>query len=340
MPSLRYLIRRLISAVFVLIGVSVLVFRASRLIPSDPAALFAGPRPSQEQLEVTRAKLHLDRPLHLQYAYYVRDALSGDFGVSFRSRRAISDDIERFLPATLELVVAAMVIAVLIGIPVGAIAALRPGRPFDQGSRILAITTASLPIFWLAMILQLIFFNQLDLLPLSGRLSREVFLLHPIESITGFHTIDALVTGNWRAFGDALAHIVLPAATLALYPLGLAIRMTRSSLGEVMGERYILAARGLGVGERTILFRLALLNALSPTLTVLGLTFAFSLTGAVLVEVVFAWPGLGRYVTDAILSVDFPVIMAVTLIGTLFYVLVNLAVDLVQAAIDPRIELA
>ena len=340
MPILRYLIRRLVSAVFVLTGVSVLVFCATRLIPSDPAALFAGPRPSPEQLELARDKLRLDRPLPLQYAGYLRDALRGDFGVSFRTRRAISADIERLLPATLELVAAAMLIAVLLGIPLGAVAALRPDRPFDQGTRILAVATASLPVFWLAMILQLVFFNQLGLLPLSGRLSREVFLLYPIESITGWHTIDALVTGNWRALGDALAHLALPATTLALYPLGLAVRMTRSSLGEVMGERYILAARALGVGERTIVFRLALKNALNPVLTVLGLTFAFSMTGAVLVEVIFAWPGLGRYVTDAILSVDFPVIMAVTLIGTLFYVLVNLAVDLMQAAIDPRIELS
>lgn len=339
MISLSYLLKRLAMAGVVLLSVSVLTFAASRLIPSDPAALFVGPRPTPEQLAQARDMLGLDRPLVAQYLGFLGNTLTGDFGISFRSRQPISQDLLRYLPATLELIIAAMALAVIIGIPVGVLAAARPKGWFDELSRLFAIAVASFPAFWLAMLLQLLFFVKLGWLPLSGRISRDASLLYPVEDITGFYTIDTLVTGNFAAFGDVLLHLVLPAVTLSLYPLGLMIRMTRAAMGEALSERYITTATAMGLPRRDILFRYALRNALAPTLTVLGLTFAFSLTGAVLVEVIFAWPGIGKYVTDAILAVDFPVIMAVTLVGTVFYVLINLAVDLAQAAIDPRITL-
>ncbi len=339
MTGAGYLMKRLFMAVLVLLSVTVLTFGASRLIPSDPAALFAGPRPTAEQLAQARETLGLDRPIAQQYIVFMGDALHGDFGLSLRTHQPILRDILQNLPATLELVIAAMLVAVAIGIPAGVVASARPGGAFDQITRVLAITAASFPAFWLAMLLQLLFFTKLGWLPLSGRLSNDVSLLSPITAITGFNTLDALITGNVSALRDSLLHLVLPAVTLGLYPLGLVMRMTRASMGEVMTERYITTARAMGIPSSQILFRNALKNALGPTLTVLGLTFAFSLTGAVLVEVIFDWPGLGMYVTNAILALDFPVIMAVTLLGTVVYVLINLAVDLVQAAIDPRISL-
>ncbi|MDB4122627.1 ABC transporter permease [Octadecabacter sp.] len=338
--SLTIIAKRLLMACLVIFCVSILTFLATRILPSDPAALYAGPRATPENIEIARFELGLDRPLIVQYAQFAGKALTGDFGVSFRTRQPISSDIAKFLPATLELVILAMLMAVVIGIPLGVWASARPKGGVDQTSRIAAIAMASFPTFWVAMIFQLVFFKWLDWLPLSGQFSRDTMLFNPITRVTGFNSVDAALSGNWAAFRDVAAHLVLPTLTLSLYPIALAMRMTRSAMGEVLQERYITTATAMGISRRTILFRFALKNALPQTLTVLGLTFAFSLTGAVLVEIIFAWPGIGSYVTSAILAVDFPVIMAVTLVGTVIYVIVNLLVDLAQAMLDPRVALS
>jgi peptide/nickel transport system permease protein len=335
----EYLLRRLGLAALVLIGVMAVTFSVSRIVPSDPAALYAGPRPRAEQVAELRVKLGLDQPLPAQFARYVGAILRGDLGESFKTHRPILADLRIFLPATLELVILASLLAVIVGIPVGVYAGARKGKTFDLVSRLLSIAGVSIPTFWLALLLQLLFFGWLGWLPLGSRLSREVALSNPIEMRTGFHLVDAAISGNWLAWGDAAWHLILPVLVLATYPVGLTIRMTRAAMIEVQSEVYIMAARAAGLPERTILFRLALKNAIIPTLTALGLSFAFSITGAFLVELVFSWPGVGKYVTDAILNVDFPVVMAVTLIVTLIYIGVNLAVDMVQAALDPRIRL-
>jgi peptide/nickel transport system permease protein len=335
-----YLLRRLLLAVVVLAAVSVVTFIVARVVPSDPAALYVGPRPRAEQIEAARRVLALDRPLPLQYLSYVSDVVTGDLGVSLRSKQPISEDLRAFLPATLELVVAATLLSLAVGIPLGVYAGAKRGGAFDHATRLLSIAGVSIPTFWLALLLQLLFFRQLHWLPLGGRLSNEVALAHPVDVVTGFYTIDAAVTGNWTAWRDALRHLVLPAVTLASYPVGLVTRMTRSAMVDVLGERYVTAARASGIPESTIRFRLALRNAILPTLTVLGLTFAYSITGAFLVEIVFAWPGVGTYVTQGILSVDFPVIIGVTLVVTVVYLVINLAVDLLHAALDPRVGLA
>lgn len=334
-----YLVRRLAFALVVLAAVSVVTFFVARVVPSDPAALYVGPRPRKEQVEAARRKLALDRPLPEQYVTYVGDLLTGDLGTSLRSKQPIARDLRAFLPATLELVVAATLLSLVIGIPLGVYAGARPNGVLDHVTRVASIGGVSIPTFWLALILQLIFFRALHWLPLGGRLSNEVALQHPVNVITGFYAIDAAVTGNWVAWRDALWHLVLPAVTLASYPIGLVTRMTRSAMVDVLNERYITAARATGIPERTIRFRLALKNAILPTLTVLGLTFAYSITGAFLVEIVFAWPGVGTYVTQAILSVDFPVVIGVTLVVTVVYLLVNLVVDLIHVALDPRAAL-
>lgn len=335
----EYLIRRLIMAVFVLISVSVITFFIARVIPSDPAAAWVGTHPTQEQIAEARQELGLDRPLWEQYWRYASALVKGDFGTSIQSHQPILSDLRAYLPATMELVLAAMLIAIVIGIPLGVLSGARKGSLLDHSTRLISIAGVSIPTFWLGLLLQLLFFSRLGLLPLGGRISNEVALNNPVDTITGFYLIDTAVTGNWIAFKDAFIHILLPAFTLATYAIGLAIRMTRSSMYEVLEENYILAARVAGIRERVVLFVLALKNAIIPTITVLGLAFVYSLTGAILVEVIFSWPGLGTYVTNAVLSIDFPVIVTVTLAVTVFYVLVNLALDLVQAALDPRVSL-
>jgi peptide/nickel transport system permease protein len=335
----EYLFRRLIMAVFVLISVSIITFFIARVIPSDPAAAWVGTHPTREQIAEARQELGLDRPLWEQYWRYAGALVKGDFGTSIQSHQPILSDLRAYLPATMELVLAAMFIAIVIGIPLGVLSGARKGSLLDHSTRLVSIAGVSIPTFWLGLLLQLLFFSRLGLLPLGGRISNEVALNNPVHTVTGFYLIDTAVTGNWIAFMDALIHIILPAFTLATYAIGLAIRMTRSSMYEVLEENYILAARVAGIRERVVLFVLALKNAIIPTITVLGLAFVYSLTGAILVEVIFSWPGLGTYVTNAVLSIDFPVIVTVTLVVTVFYVLINLALDLIQAALDPRVSL-
>ncbi|NOZ73721.1 MAG: ABC transporter permease [Chloroflexi bacterium] len=339
MYRLEYIIRRLIMAIAVLISVSIVTFFIARVVPSDPAAAWVGSHPTEEQVAQARKTLGLDRPLYEQYFRYMQGVLQGNLGKSVKTHQPISTDLKTFFPATLELVMVSMLIAIVFGIPLGVFSGAGKGSLLDHATRLLAIAGVSMPTFWLGLILQLIFFGRLGFLPLNGRISTEISLYNPITQITGFYLIDSAITGNWVAFKDALLHIILPAFTLATYPLGLTIRMTRSTMIEVLNEKYILAARVAGISERTILFILALKNAIIPTITVLGLSFVYSLTGAILVEVIFSWPGLGTYVTNAVLSIDFPVIVSVTLLVTVFYVFVNLFLDLAQAMIDPRVTL-
>jgi len=335
MHRLEYIFRRLIMAVVVLISISIITFFIARVMPSDPAAAWVGPHPTDEAREV----LGLNNPLYIQYLRYMQGILHGNLGTSVKTHQPILTDLKTYFPATLELVSVSMLIAIIFGIPLGVYSGTKKGSLLDHTTRLLAIAGVSIPTFWLGLIMQLIFFGYLGILPLNGRISTETALYHPITQITGFYLIDSAITGNWVAFKDALLHIILPAVTLATYPLGLTIRMTRSTMIEVLNEKYILAARAAGISERTILFVLALKNAITPTITVLGLVFVYSLTGAILVEVIFSWPGLGTYVTNAVLSIDFPVIVSVTLIVTIFYVFVNLILDLTQAMIDPRVTL-
>ncbi len=339
MSGLTWLLRRLSLSVFVFIGVLILTFVVSRVIPGNPAALYAGARPRPEQVAAIEVKLGLDKPLHEQFRLYVSDLLSGDLGESYHSRRSINTDLSIYLPATLELVIAAVIIALVVGIPAGVLAGAYPGSVFDYATRFVAIAGVSVPSFWLALLAQFVFFSTLDWLPLGGRISRDVSLFNPIAAQTGFYLIDSAISGNWRAFFDALHHLILPAMALSAYPLGVTIRMIQASMLEALAEPYIMAARASGISRRVILFKLALKNAIMPALTVVGLSFAYSITGAFLVETIFSFPGVGRYVTEAVLNVDFPVIIAVTLVVTIVYILVNLAVDLAQALLDPRVRL-
>ena len=339
MSRIDYLLRRLGLAFIVVFGVMVITFVVSRLMPADPARLFAGPRATPQKLQEIRDSFGLEAPIPVQFVRYVGSVLRGDFGISYQTKRPILDDLKILLPATLELVILSILLAIVIGIPIGVYSGARWGQSIDIVGRVLTISGVSIPSFWLALVLQLVFFTWLRWLPLGGRLSRDVLLFNPIEPITGFHMIDAAITGNWQAWKDAALHLVLPVSVLATYPISLISRMTRASIIEVLTQDYVTTARAAGLPERAIMFRFALKNALIPTLTAIGLVFAYSVTGSVLVEIVFQWPGVGKYVTQAITKVDFPVVLAVTLVVTIIYVAINLIVDLLQAVIDPRIQL-
>lgn len=336
----RYIIRRLFMSVLVLIGVALLVFVASRLVPSDPAALFAGPRPTAEQIAAARELLRLDDPIYIQFFDFLGSMAQGDFGISYRTRRLIWTDLSVFLPATLELALFATLLALMFGIPIGVLTADRQGGILDRVSGFAAIAAVAFPTFFLAMLLQFAFAQWLDILPLAGRQSRDIALFDPVTSVTGALLVDTLIAGRLDAFWDAIKHLILPALTLAAYPAGVAIRLTRTLMADILTRRHINAARALGLPHRQILFQHALPNTVGPTLTIIGLSFAFSLTGAVLVEIIFAWPGLGRYLSEAILSKDFPVIAASALVVTVCYVAMNLVIDILQAIIDPRVAVS
>lgn len=339
MGRAEYLVRRLALAIVVLAGVSVVTFVVARLVPSDPAVLWVGPRAGPERVEAARVKLGLDRPLHEQYLRYLGDVVRGDFGISVNTHRPIIDDLKVHLPATLELVFFGMIITVVVGIPLGVLSGARKDSWLDHFTRVFAVMCVSTPVFWSALVLQLIFFRYLDLLPLGARISREIAMFNPIEQITGFYLVDSALTANWEAFRDALVHIILPAVTISAYGIGLSIRMTRASMIEVLEQKYITAAWAAGLSRRTVYFKLALKNAIVPTLMVLGLSFVYQVSGAMLVEIIFLWPGLGSYLLSAVLNMDFPVVVSVAMVVTVFYVFVNLGLDLLQAVIDPRVTL-
>jgi ABC-type dipeptide/oligopeptide/nickel transport system permease component len=339
LAKLDYILKRLVMSSLVLLGLSVITFTLARVVPSNPAALYIGPRARPEQIEAVTIKLGLDKPLHVQYLYYLRDALHGDLQTSIATKRPVVQEITDRLPSSLELLAAGMSLATLAGIILGVLSARFQGGPFDVLVRILSLVGVSLPAFWLALLLQIIFYRQLGWFPINGRLDTALRFTHPIQHITGLYLFDALVTGNWVAFKDAAWHIVLPAATLAAYPMGLVARMTRATMLEVLSQDYVRTAHAYGLGELFIIGVHALKNALGPTLTVVGLSLAYALTGTFFVELIFNWPGLGTFTVHSLLKVDYPAIMGVTLFAAVGYVLINLRVDLSQAWIDPRISL-
>jgi len=339
MQKLEFIIRRIGTSVFVLLGVSIITFMLARVVPSNPAALYIGPRARPEEIARVAHELGLDRPITVQYLRYMNELLHGDFGNSISTKRPVVQEIKDRFPATLELLLFAMGLAVLIGVPLGVISALWQGKSIDIGVRTISIIGVSMPAFWLGLTLQIIFFRHLDILPLSGRVDSDLRFISPIEPITNFFLIDTLITQNWIAFKDVVWHLILPGLTLAAYPIGLISRMTRATMLEVMGQDYIRTAKAYGLPPAFITFVLSLKNAIGPTLTIIGLTMAYALTGAFFVEIIFNWPGLGLFTVRSLLNLDYPAIMGITLFGSIGYILINLIVDLIQAWIDPRISL-
>ena len=332
---LRFILRRLILLVPVLLGLTALVFAIARLLPGDPVALAAGPNATPAEIAAYGREFGLDRPLLAQYGAYLSGLLRGDFGVSIYTRRPVIEDISAYRPATLELVFSAMLIAILIGIPAGLAAAVWRDRWPDYVSRIVALGSISMPRFFLGLLLQLLFAMWLGWLPLGGRYP---IIEDPPTLVTGFLTIDALVARDLSAFSVALQHLAMPAIAMSLSPLATIMRMMRASTLEVMQQDYVLTERALGLPQRLILFKYVARNAISATLTVIGLYFGWLLGGTVLVETVFDWPGLGLYATKAVVTQDFMPVIGVTLvIGTLF-VLANFVIDLLYGVINPKVR--
>ena len=336
----RFILRRLAGSALVLLGLSVITFALARVVPSNPAAIYIGPKARPEDIARVTQELGLDRPLPVQYLTYMGDMLTGNWGTSIGTKRPVLEEIFGRLPATLELIGAAMLLAVPLGILLGVLSARWQRRPPDLVVRIVSIVGVSIPAFWLGLLLQVVFFRTLGLLPLTGRVDADLRFTSPIVDVTGLYLVDTLLAGNWTALRDVAWHLVLPAVTLAAYPIGLIARMTRASMLEAIGQDYVRAARAAGIRESLITYRLALKNALIPVTTVVGLTLAYSLTGTFFVEVVFNWPGLGTFAVKGLLNLDYPVVMGITLFGAIAYVVINLAVDLAQSWLDPRTRLA
>lgn len=330
----RYVLKRLVLILPVLLGVSVVVFLVVRLTPGDPAKVMAGEHASPEFIEAVRVKWGLDRPLYAQYFIWFRSVLQGDFGTSIATHTPVLEELLQRFPATLELSLFAMIFAVLVGMTAGIISAVRQHSIFDYLAMTGALIGVSMPIFWLGLMLMFFFGLYLDLLPISGRLDPEISL----RTITGLYLIDALVTRNGQAFWNALSHLVLPGVALGTIPMALIARMTRSSMLEVIRQDFIRTERAKGLPERRVIYRHALRNALIPIITVIGMEFGLLLGGAILTETIFAWPGLGRYTVDAVYARDYPAIQGSVLFIAFIFVVVNLVTDILYAFINPRIR--
>src|SRR5215831_8519470 len=323
--------RRLAFMVFVLWGITLVTFFLSRVVPGDPARLLAGPQASPAEVAHIARFYGLDDPLIAQYGRYLRNLLHGDLGFSFVTRRNVRTDIATFLPATIELAGYAMLLGFVLALITGTVAAYRRGTSADAAGRLTAIAGLSLPVFWTALLLQLLFHTELGWLPLGGRLDPG---MPPPPHITGLLTVDSLLTGNLNTFVNAAEHLVLPVAVLAAGVYGLMVRIMRTSVLDSLGEEYVRTA------EAKVLRRHVLRNAMLPAVTVLGLEFGLLAAGVFVVESVFQWPGLGNYAFQAIQANDYNATMGATLVIAVMYVVINLIVDIVYLYLDPRIRYA
>ncbi len=333
----RYIARRLVLMAVAALGVTLISFLVAHTVPADPIVSNLGQIASQrpEIVKAFREKWGLDKPLHVQYFTFVSNLARGELGTSINTRRAITKDMALFFPATIELATAAVLFALVLGIPLGIFAAVRRDGPVDHLARAVSLVGVSIPIFWLATVSLVLFYATLHWTVGPGRLGPQV---ERPDVVTGMFTIDSLLVGDYETFRDAAAHLILPGMVLASSIMGLVTRVTRSSMLEVLSQDYTRTARAKGLSEWRVVARHALRNALIPTVTVLGLAYGGLLSGAVLTETIFAWPGLGRYAFSAVRTNDFPAIMAVTFVIGIVYVIVNLIVDLLYGWLDPRIH--
>jgi len=336
-PLLQTLLHRLVASLVVLVGVSMLMFLIARVIPGDPARIALGPNATEAQVQALRHERHLDEPIPIQYWHYVSDVARGDLGNSLYSNRPVSVDIAQYLPATLELVFAAGLMMVVLGIPVGVLSARYRGRVGDHVGRVGAIIAVSTPAFVWGVILQLVLAYLWHLFPIEGRLTAS---LSAPPAVTGFVTIDAILAGDGTVLLDALHHLILPALALAMAGIGQTARLTRASMVETYQKPYIEMAQAYGFRERRIANRYAFRPALVPVLTILGLDLAALLGNAFLVESVFGWPGLSRYGVEVILHKDLDAIVGTVLIIATGFLIANIVVDLLVAVVNPRIRFA
>ncbi|MGB3616242.1 MAG: ABC transporter permease [Elainellaceae cyanobacterium] len=332
----RYIIGRLLQLVPVLLGISLLVFAFLHLIPGDPAITMLGDRATPDQVEALRERMGLNEPLPLQYLSFLGSLLQLDLGTSIFTGEAIAQEIRLRWPATFELSVVAMLIALLLGIPAGVMAAVRKNSLVDNAAMTGSLLGVSMPVYWLGLLLIYLFAVNLQWLPPSGRIGIDA--AYDFDPITGFFIFDALIQGNFSALRNILSHLVLPAVTLSTIPLAIIARITRSAMLEVLSQDYIRTARAKGVKEFWVVAKHALKNAMLPVITVVGLEFGTLLGGAILTETIFSWPGIGKWIYEGILLRDYPVVQGGVVFVAVVFVLVNLLVDISYAFLDPRIQ--
>ena len=331
----KLLLERLLTLVLKLFGMAVILFVVTQVLPADPAAVAAGTNARPEQIEKIRQELGLDRPFHEQFITYISGLLRGDLGKSLLTRRAVSDDLKLRFPATLELAILSGLVIVVLSVGMGIISAVNAGNGLDVLIRAFVVIGMAIPPFVLALFLQLIFGKWLDWFPLEGRLHT---LMAPPPYTTGLYTIDSLLAGQWDVFWSSLQHLALPVAALALGRLAVGARFTRSGMLETLSQPYVRTARAKGLHESRVVLRHAFRNALIPVVTMLGIQIGFLLSGVVLVEVVFTWPGLGRYAVESVVSFDFYAVIGAALVIAVIFVVSNTAVDLLYVQLDPRIR--
>ena len=336
---LRYALRRVITSLLLVLGVTLVTFVLTNLVPGDPVAASLGQRAAEDPAIVAhfRAEYGLDKPLIVQYFTYLGNLLHGNLGVSTTTHNPVADDLAQALPATLEIAIGAIVLSVIIGVVLGTVAAYRRGKVSDHVLRVVSLAGLSVPTFWLALVLYYVFYFKLHIAPGSGRLSSD---FNTPPHVTGLYTVDALLAGQLDTFFDALSHLFLPVLVLTLYTVGLLTRFVRTAVLEVLDQDYVRAARAKGLPTRTVVWSYVLRGASIPVLTVVGLAFGSLLSGTVLVESIFAWPGIGSYAYQAASHLDLPGIMGVGLVIGVMYLLVNLIVDLLYGLLDPRVRLA
>jgi peptide/nickel transport system permease protein len=331
MRLLAMVVQRLLWMPPTLFGLLLIVFAVSHVIPSDPARVMAGENAPAEQVEAVRHRFGLDQPLPIQFARYVGDVVTGNFGISLFTQRPVADDLFARLPATLELALSAMVLAVLGGVPLGVVAALRRNTWLDHLVRLVTVAGLAMAAFWLAILLQLLFSMWLGLTPVQGRIDGW-----GPDPITGFYTIDAILRGDWETLGQALRYLALPVLTLALPAMATIVRFTRAGVLNVMSSNFVFYQAAMGIPRRRVVWKYILRGALIGTLTQIGLIFGNLIAGAVVVEAVFDWPGLGSFAVSSILQSDYNAIMSFTLFTGAMFILVNLLVDVAQSVLDPR----
>lgn len=336
MEYLFFVVRRLLWSVVVLLGLSIVIFTIARVVPGDPARIALGPLATQEQVDKLRTQMGLDEPVPIQYVRYASGLVQGDLGRSLLTQQKVNDDVRQTFPATLELVLATLILALAIGLPLGVLAGRYKDSLFDNLGRFVALFGVVTPSFFIALLLQLLAGYVLQILPVSGRLSPN---LEFEANRTGLLLIDSLLAGRLDVFGDALRHLILPTIALAAATIGQIARLTRSSMIDVSRKDYIEASRAFGIPNRITTFTYMLRPSFIPTLTVLGLEFASLLGNAFLVEMVFGWPGMASYGVRAIMQNDFNAVMGVVMVTGLFFVLINLVVDVLLGYVDPRIRI-
>ena len=336
MKAWQYILKRLFLLIPVLIGVTILTFSISHLVPANPVALALGPRGTPEMAQKLRAKWGLDKPIHIQYLIYVKGLLNGDLGTSLYTNRPVIRDLKDYLPATVELTTVSLLLCLIMGIPLGIIAAVKKDTLVDHITRVFSIIGVSMPYYWLGLILLFLFYFKLGIVPGGGRLSS---LTTSPEHITGLYILDSLLTGNLETLKDSIMHIITPAFCLSFAIMGVISRMTRSSMLNVLSEDYIKTAEAKGLTRNRVVYQHALRNAILPIITISGVLYGQLMAGAILTEIIFLWPGMGLYTVNSIMHLDFQPVMGFTITIAVVYVTINLIVDILYVLFDPRIRL-